>query len=185
MRKTIYFIIAIFLVSVLIFQSGTNTAIAHDDDDDGVDDDLEGLNERDIDIEFDDEEVDKIEIEAILRTGAVRDEIEYELSNNTDGFSIEIDYERETGSGELDLEFGITFVSIVEFNDTNGDGMYNESDPSEFVNNELKLNNFQKTIYYNESLSAENTLHILIINTIYNSLNKTYILSTILTIIYI
>jgi len=163
MRKTIYYIIAILLVSVLIFQSGTNTATAHDDDDDGVDDDFEGLNERDIIIEF--EEEDEIEINAILRSGAIRDEIEYELSNKTEGFSIEIEYDWENGSDEFELEFTAIFVSIVEFNDTNGDGMYNDTDPNESVNNELKLNNFQKTIYKNETLSAENTLHILIINT--------------------
>ena len=162
MKKTIYYIIAILLVSVLIFQSGTKTSIAHDDDDDGVDDDFEGINERDIDVEF--EKVDEIEIEAILRRGTSRDEIEYELSNNTNGFSIETEYEIESGSEEFELEFEIKFVSIVEFNDTNGDGMYNDTDPSEFVK-ELKLDDFQKTIYKNESLSLENTLHILIVNT--------------------
>ena len=164
MKKTIYYIIAILLVSILIFQSGTKSVIADDDDDDGVDDDFEDLNERDISIDPDEFEVDEIEIEAILRRGAIRDEIEYELSNNTDGFYIETDYERESGSDEFELEFTATFVSIVEFNDTNGDGMYNDTDPSEYVK-ELKLNNFQKTIYKNETLSAENTLHILIINT--------------------
>ena len=154
MRKTIYYIIAIFLVSVLLFQFGSNTAIAHDDDDDGVDDDFEVLNERDIFVYI---ENGGYEIETILRAGSFIDEIEYFLLNNSNGFSITTEYERESGSEEFELEFNITFVSIIEYNDTDQNNRYNDSDVKV---NELKLDNFQPTNY-----SVKNDLHYFIVNT--------------------
>lgn len=160
MRKTIYYIIAILLVSVLIFQSRTDTAIAHDDDDDGVDDDFERTNERNIIVK---EEHGGYEIETILRAGSSIDEIEYYLLNNSNGFSIKTEYERETGSEEIEVGFNITFVSIIEYNDTDQNNRYNDSDD---IVRELPLDNFQPTNYTVEKLTpSENDLYHFIVNT--------------------
>ena len=160
MRKTIYYIIAILLFSLLIFQSGTDTAIAHDDDDDGVDDDFEGLNERNIIVK---EEDGGYEIETILKAGSSIDEIEYYLLNNSNGFSIKTEYERETGSEEIEVGFNITFISIIEYNDTDQNNRYNDSDD---IVRELTLDNFQPTNYSVENLTtSENDLYHFIVNT--------------------
>ncbi|MHA1257283.1 MAG: hypothetical protein ACTSPS_16970, partial [Promethearchaeota archaeon] len=159
MRKTIYYIIAILLVSVLIFQSGTKTTIAHDDDDDGVDDDFEGTNLREIDVET---KHGGYEIETILSAGSVIDEIEYYLLNNSNGFSIKTVYERESESNEIEVEFNITFVSIIEYNDTDQNKRYNASDD---IVREHKLDSFQPTNYSIEILPTGNDLYHFIVNT--------------------
>ncbi len=161
MKKYIYIIIVVFLFGLVSFKAGANNVIAYDDDDDGVDDDFEYVNKRNVSIEYDDEE-QVYEIEAILRTGINRDEIEFYLANNSNGFSIETEYDRESGSGEFELSFKVSFVSIVEYNDTNRDGVYNDTD--EFVQ-EVRLNNFQPTNYTTITLPTGNIIHYLIINT--------------------
>ena len=88
-RKTLHYLIWILLFCVLFLNFRADSAIAHDDDDDGVDDDFEALNEREIYIEFDE---DEIVIETVLRTGEVRDEIDFELSNSSDGFTVGTEY---------------------------------------------------------------------------------------------
>ncbi|MHA1526797.1 MAG: hypothetical protein ACTSQD_07185, partial [Promethearchaeota archaeon] len=159
MRKTIYYIIAILLVSVLIFQSGTKIAIAHDDDDDGVDDDFEGNNFREIEVET---EHGGYEIETVLSAGSSIDEIEYYLLNNSNGFSIKTVYERESESDEIEVEFNITFVSIIEYNDTDQNNRYNDSDD---IVREHKLDSFQPTNYSIEILPTGNDLYHFIVNT--------------------
>jgi hypothetical protein len=162
--KKKYYLIGIFLFCLLILSFGSENIVADVNDDDGVDDSFEDINERDIDIEFDDENPYGIEIETVLRTGSQIDEIEFELTNTSDGFSVETEYEQETGSNEFELSFKITFVSIIEYNDTNGDGMYNDSN-DQFVK-ELKLDDFQPTIYNNITIpQTTNNLHYFIVNT--------------------
>ncbi|MFX0072113.1 MAG: hypothetical protein ACFFAO_13575 [Candidatus Hermodarchaeota archaeon] len=161
MNKTIIYLFVTFLCCFLFLSLNSNSVMAHDGDDDGVDDDLEDLNERNISIEFEDNE---IEIETILRSGDIVDEIEFTLSNSSDGFTIKTEYDREISSGEFELNFEISFLSIIEYNDTNEDGVYNSSHGDTIVK-EIKLDNFQPTIYQNISLSQDNNLYHFIINT--------------------
>ncbi|MFX1316293.1 MAG: hypothetical protein ACFE9T_10545 [Promethearchaeota archaeon] len=162
-----YYILSLFLISSLIFNSIIGFSIASDDDDDGIDDDFEEENKRNIEIEF---EEDKIEIVSILRNGDAIDEIEFVLKNDTDGFHVEVSYESEYDSEseseietELELEFGIVFRKIIEYVDLDSDGIYNESVDQTIQ--EFTLDSFQKTIYIESNISSDCTSHCFIINT--------------------
>ena len=74
--KKYYYLIGIFLFCFLLLSFRGENVTADVNNDDGVDDSFEYFNERDIDVEF---EHDKIEIETVLRTGEIRDEVEFEL----------------------------------------------------------------------------------------------------------
>ena len=158
-----YYILSLFLFSLLFFNSIIGFSIASDDDGDGVDDDFEEKNKRNIEIEF---EEDKIEIESILRNGDTVDEIEFVLKNNTEGFHVEVSYESEYDSeseSEFELEFGIVFRKIIEYVDLDSDGIYNEL--SDQVIQEIALDSFQNVIYIVSNISSDCASHCFIVNT--------------------
>ena len=61
------------LIGISLISLNFNYAIASDDDGDGIDDDLEDLNKRNITIEI---EANQIQIESSLRSGDRIDEIQ-------------------------------------------------------------------------------------------------------------
>jgi hypothetical protein len=161
MIKKYHYFIGIFLLGVLIFNFGVGNTVSDDDDNDGVDDDFEELNKRNIDVFIDDEN-NEFTINSSLRKGEKIDVIEIDVEYD-DGLRVEFSYNSENDSLEIELEFNIVFVSIVEYNDTNEDGMYNETD-DEYVQ-EVPLNSFQDVNYTTEVISTNSSLHYFIINT--------------------
>jgi len=102
-KKQIFLMV---LIGLVFCSLNFNTIYASDDDDDGIDDDFEDLNKRDVDIEI---EADKIKIESALRRGDTIDEIQLEISNNSEGLSIEVGYESEK-IGENVSIFELEFI---------------------------------------------------------------------------
>ena len=156
-------IILMILIGLFFFSLNFNTVSASDDDDDGVDDDFEFLNKRDIDIDI---EADKIKIESTLRRGDIIDEIQLEISNDSEGLSIEVGYESEK-IGEnvsiFELEFGVIFRKLIEFVDMDGDNSYNPMIDDTIQ--EFNLTDFQAVEYSQISISTDTKLHYFIVNT--------------------
>ena len=161
MIKKYHYFIGIFLLGVLIFNFGVGNTVSDDDDNDGVDDDFEELNKRNIDVFIDDEN-NEFTINSSLRKGEKIDVIEIDVEYY-DELSVEFSYNSENDSLEIELEFSIVFVSIVEYNDTNEDRMYNETD--DVVVQNVDLDSFQDVNYTTEVISTNSTLHYFIINT--------------------
>ena len=97
------------LIGFFLLSLNFNFAVASDDDDDGIDDDFEDLNKRDIDIEI---EANQIQIESSLRSGDRIDQIQLKIITDSEGLTIEVSYESEIASTELELQFGIGEVEM-------------------------------------------------------------------------
>ncbi|MFX1321701.1 MAG: hypothetical protein ACFFAQ_08655 [Promethearchaeota archaeon] len=163
--KKKYTILSFLFLGFLIFNSIIGICVASDDDSDGVDDDFEELNKRNIDIEFDHDEV---EIESTLRDGETVDEIEIYIHNENDGihfeFSYESEYDNESESeSELELEFGVVFQKIIEFVDLNDNNIYDES--VDQLIQEVELDSFEDVSYAEFNISNDCKLHCFTINT--------------------
>ena len=139
-----------------------------DEDDDSVDDDFEDLNERKVQVELDE---NQIEIESILENGEKKDKIELKLEYNVDGLKIKLSYEEEydeiDSSSELETEHELSieveFRELIEYIDTDENGMYNES-----IDQEIQVYNidsFTTPIYSTISIDENSTLHYLNIST--------------------
>jgi hypothetical protein len=129
-----------------------------DEDDDGVDDDDEAVNERSLQIEANEKEV---QIQSKLKNGENEDSIEIEFTV-TDEPEIQVEYESEFGSTEMELSFKVKFYSLIEYNDTNLDGLYNESDDD--LVQELRLDDSHVgylPISYITELVGSTTIHII------------------------
>ncbi|MHA1986457.1 MAG: hypothetical protein ACW98D_07460 [Promethearchaeota archaeon] len=162
-----YSLIGFFLLATLLITSVDLVAAESDDDGDGIDDDFEEENKRDIGVELG---INEIKIESHLRNGNIVDEIELKVEYDTD-LSIEVSYESEfeselgnsTSENESEIEFEVEFKKLIEFVDLNDNGMY-ENSTDQFVQ-EVELNSFQNITYTSSIISADTTLHYLIVNT--------------------
>ncbi|MFW9779119.1 MAG: hypothetical protein ACFFE8_09725 [Candidatus Heimdallarchaeota archaeon] len=92
-------------------------------DDDGVDDDYEDINERNIQVEYDEE---KVNIESELKDGVQKDKIKIEFKIS-DFPEFKLEYESRSGSGEVELQFFLRFLALIQFEDINGDGTFSTS----------------------------------------------------------
>jgi len=156
-------IIVVFLIGIALISLIFNYVIASDNDEDGIEDEFEELNKRDIDIEI---EADKIQIESSLRSGDIKDEIQLKITNDSEGLSIEVGYESEISSENItlvDLEFGIIFRKLIEFVDSDENGIY---DPFVDVTiQEFNFTDFQPVKYTQISISDDTKLHYFVVNT--------------------
>ncbi|MFX0037253.1 MAG: hypothetical protein ACFE9I_16640 [Candidatus Hermodarchaeota archaeon] len=160
-RKSIIF--SIFLLGIVLFNVSIVTALASDDDLDGVDDEFEELNTRDIEIEFLE---DEFEVEALLRSGPVRDKIKFSVSYDSDGLSVELQYNPEFESDDqnnIELEFSISFQKLIEFVDMDDNGIYDETVDQTIQ--EVEIKDFKSLNYFQISIAPETNLHYFILNT--------------------
>ena len=148
------------LIVFFLLSLNFNFAVASDDDDDGIDDDFEDLNKRDIDIEI---EANQIQIESSLRSGDRIDQIQLKIITDSEGLTIEVSYESEIASTELELQFGVIFRKLVEFVDTDNNSMYNPLIDEKIQ--EFNLTNFQPVKYTQINISDNTALHYFVINT--------------------
>ncbi len=170
MRK--YNLFGIFLLGFLLFSTSFGFVAAQDvepedEDDDGIDDDFEEENKRDIELEISDNE---FQIESQLRNGDIKDQIKLKVTYDSDGLGIKISYEEELDSegvveadSEFELEFKVEFRKIIEFVDLDDNGMYDKA--IDQVVQEYDLDSFQPIGYTTSILSDDTVLHYLIVNT--------------------
>lgn len=153
----------IFLIGFTLLSFNIKVTVASDDDDDGIDDDFENLNKRDISIEI---EANQTQIESSLRSGEKKDEIQLKLTYESEGLSIEISYESDLSSGpsgEFEIEFGITFRKLVEFVDLNSNNIF---DPLvDTTIQEKDLDKFLPIEYASIVISEDTDLHYFIVKT--------------------
>ncbi|MFX0059263.1 MAG: hypothetical protein ACFE85_08995 [Candidatus Hodarchaeota archaeon] len=161
--KRIRLFLKVMPFSIIIFSFILGFAVASDLDSDGIDDDFEELNKRNIKIDF---KTNETEIESFLRYGDIIDEIEINIRYDNDGLSFQISYESDYESEsetEFEIEFGITFQKLIEYIDNDTNGIYDST--SDQLIQEIELNNFEELIYTNYSISEDTKLHKFTINT--------------------
>ena len=123
-----------------------------DKDNDGVSDTFEELNYRNIEVEYDDY---SFEIDSVLREGPEKDEIEVNV-NYENELSIEISYYKEDDE-DSEIEFGVLFQQIIEFNDTDNNGIFNSSTENSIQNFSLNSISLEKNRTY--PLSEDTNLY--------------------------
>ncbi|MHA2500076.1 MAG: hypothetical protein ACXAEL_10970 [Candidatus Hodarchaeales archaeon] len=102
----------------------TTTEDEEDDDGDGVDDDLESEAERELQYEQSDAE---FKIESEQKTGENKDKfiVSFKLEDEPE---IRFEYQSESDDVETELELKLEFISLIEFEDSNGNGYLDEND---------------------------------------------------------
>ncbi len=95
----------------------------NDHDDDGVEDDIEEANERELKIEVSSEEA---KIASERKIGTQKDEIKIEVKT-TDEPEVKVEYSSEVDSLEIELAFKIRFYLLAEYLDLDSNGVYNET----------------------------------------------------------
>ena len=164
MRRNKFNILFLFLLGFLFFSTTVGTVLATDDDSDGVEDEFEEEHEREVGVNI---EQDKIEIESILSTDTGKNKIEFEISNESDGLSFKVEftpnYNPTSNTSQIELEFEVTFKELVEFNDTDADGIYNDAVDQEV--SVLALDDFKAPIYSIFDISLDTQMHYIILMT--------------------
>ncbi|KKL78915.1 hypothetical protein LCGC14_2020080, partial [marine sediment metagenome] len=160
-KKSKYLIIGLSILAILMFSFNSNFVSASDDDDDGIDDDFEELNKRNIEIDISDNE---IQIESHLRSGDNIDSIQLKIQYESEGLSIQVSYQKEYNSeSETELEFGVKFPEIIEYIDNDDDGVYNSDIDSTIQI--LLLDQFYLVNYSLSKISGDSDLHYFRIET--------------------
>ncbi len=153
-RKLIF---GFIVLGIILFNISIMIVMASDDDSDGIDDEYEYLNERNINIEFSE---DEIEIQSVLRTGAQKDNIRFRIRNDSDGIEIELRYypkfEGEEHE-EVELEFSVAFHKLIEYVDLDSNNIYDESIDQTIQ--EIEINEFKPLFYSQIQISPNTTLH--------------------------
>ena len=75
-----------------------------DEDGDGIDDETENLNEREVEVEYSENEA---QIESQLHKGYIKDKIAIKMQVEDEGLKIKVDYSKDVKNREYDLEFGL------------------------------------------------------------------------------
>ncbi|MFW9895445.1 MAG: hypothetical protein ACFFD7_06550, partial [Candidatus Thorarchaeota archaeon] len=94
--KKKYFLISFTILLIVLTTVNFRYAIASDDDDDGIDDDFEELNKRNISVEFRENET---KVTSLLKNGEDIDAIIYNFKYDENGLEIEFSYELNFNSG--------------------------------------------------------------------------------------
>ncbi len=123
-----------------------------DKDPDEVDDATKKAGERVVTVDVED---DNAQIKSVLKTGNVKDDFTIDISSITD-LKIKALYKSHTETANINLEFQLSFDSIVEYHDNNSDGVYNSDDDT--VVQEYELDSFQPIEY------TSGDAHIMVIN---------------------
>ncbi|MFX0113422.1 MAG: hypothetical protein ACFFB3_02630 [Candidatus Hodarchaeota archaeon] len=95
-----------------------------DDDNDGISDDWESETERELSFESSNKE---FKIESKLKTGETKDKIKIDFRTE-DKPEIELEYKSESEDLENELEMELEFLTLLEFNDSNGNGYLDTGD---------------------------------------------------------
>ena len=134
-----------------------------DHDDDDVDDDYEDEHGREVKVEYDE---DEIKLESELKTGDTKDEFQIKIKAE-DKLGIKLEYESETETDdteiELEIEFKVEFKVLIEFVDTDADGLYTKDVDEEIQ--KYRLDDFSPIGYFPQIQPDNSTLHYFNVST--------------------
>ncbi len=161
--KKHYYLISLFLLGILILNiSITLISVLGKEQDDGINDDFKEKNKRFIEVGIGENEIG---IESIRKSEINRDEIKGHIFFDEDGFYIGLNYKSNLES-DWELEFGVLFRSIIEFNDTNQNGIF---DPQiDHTIQTFRLSDFKSVVYESSNISEDSSLHYFKIQTVNN-----------------
>jgi len=148
-------LLAIIVISSFLYTPVIGDSHEDDEDDDGIDDDFEEENKREIEIEY---EEDEVQIESKRYIDGIENEIKIQMKTGDEGLEFKFEYEKDTETIETEIEFKVKITEIVEYIDEHDDGFYNDSvDEKVQV---YKIDEFDPIIYTTDIINNE-TVHVL------------------------
>ena len=160
------------LLAILVFSSFLYTPVTADgdEDEDGIDDDIEDENRRDVEVE---DAPYEVQISSSIYNNGIENEFQIKVSVGSDGLSLELEFEEGNETIETEIEFDVEITEILEFRDISGEGIYNLTDDIAQV---VELEDFKPIVYSTQSIE-NTTVHILEIETIYEIFSATVYVS--------
>lgn len=147
-------ILGIFLIGVILVCSSSGFTVADvDSDDDNIDDNLEALNKREIDVTI---EANEIYLESIRKSENKRDLIMANIVYDADGIRFQVGYKSNLEE-EFELLFSISFHKLIEFVDIDFDGVYDPEIDHSIQN--YSINDFSPVFYQNSTCPSGSLLH--------------------------
>lgn len=123
--------------------------------DDGIDEDFEKLNQREVTVE---NSTNSAKIESILTSEESQNKILFEIFID-ETINFRIKYQSDSESLDIDLEFNLILYDIIEYLDTDANGVYNES--MDTMLQQIPLGTFRPFRYWNEVQGENTTVHII------------------------
>jgi hypothetical protein len=157
-NTTVVSLIVFLICTILVMSIFSPTALASEDDsdDDGIDDDTEEHNERGVHIDF---ELYEIELKSVLLSGDTHHEIEIEL-DSVDEIKVQMEFSKFNNTPEPEIEVSVEFREIIEFVDSNENGIYDSGDEDVSVY-DLREADYNEIEYATRTTSDGETEHIL------------------------
>jgi hypothetical protein len=137
--------------------------VASDDDETTTEDETETTTD-DSDDDSNEREVTVIatntlvEIESKLESGGVENSFKIEVSTESGKVEFKVEFETETSTNETEREFEVEFKELIEYLDSNDNGIYDDSVDDEVQTYELTT---FKPIAYTVENTADGPLHII------------------------
>jgi hypothetical protein len=162
-RGTKFLVIIVFTIFLYNIPSGFTIGY-NDVDNDGIDDNFEALNKREIDIVM---EANEILIESVRKSDKKKDLLTTHIVYNADGIRFQMGYKSNL-EGDFEVLFGFSFRELIEFIDVDIDGIFNPEIDQNVQN--FSLSDFSPIIYENSTCLSGSVLHHFTIQT----KNKTF-----------
>jgi hypothetical protein len=147
------YIIALVLLFSLLFIVNLRSVTAFDEDNDGINDEYEQINLRNIETEI---FIDEIKIESFKRTEANKDQITINIGYSEDGLHFGLLYRSKIDTAPV-LSFGILLHEVIEFIDNNENNIF-DPETDQILKN-VSLNDFHLQTNASYELSSGNALH--------------------------
>ncbi|MHA2037031.1 MAG: hypothetical protein ACW972_08695 [Promethearchaeota archaeon] len=158
-----YYLIGLFLLSVLFLSLNFNIVNAYDEDDDLINDEFEKLNLRSIETDV---FANEIQIDSIRRSDNNKDYIRINIACDENGLGINFNYQTNLESPP-EFDFSIVFQYIIEFIDIEENGIYDPEVDQKIQN--FSISNFQAINHTEVLISNKTSYHYFKISTINNT----------------
>ncbi len=165
------YLFSLFLLGIILFNFSFGFVQAFNDkrsyfaeDNDNIDDDFEEINKRHVEVDIVEEERE-IHIFSVRRSDTQKDLLRILVTYNPDGISFVVRYKSKFEvEYEFNIVFDVLFRELIEFVDTNEDGVYHPE--TDLIIQNVQLYNFSDVFYDTTPISNNSELHYLRIRTI-------------------
>jgi hypothetical protein len=107
--------------AIVPYGGASITPVEDTEDGDGISNDVEQINQRTVTVE---QSGNEFQIESTLRNGEVKDQIELQIRPDGEGLGVQLQYKSEAAGSEMELSFEVQFRALVEYVDSNANGVY-------------------------------------------------------------
>jgi hypothetical protein len=141
------------------FGAADDSIKVKDTDEDGVNDDFEAYNKRNIEVDI---EAHEIIVNSIRRIDSNKDQVTTYITYDADGIEFQVNYKSKPES-ESNLLYRFSYRELIEFVDLDSNGIYNPEIDQNVQN--VSLKEFSSAFYEITSISPDTDLHYIKIQT--------------------